>query len=316
MTPPTRRFPSIACVLLALGLTPSTLLGQPRTEPSPLAPGDLKMPIFDTRTPIYDSTGPQAKSANPVVAEVDGRPVTLAEVSDAIAELPPSVRSMAFADLFPNVLAQLERQQVLIIRAQQQGLDEDPAVRRKVKAAADRVMANELLEHEIGKTITEQSLLDRYSQDIAKKPGPDEVHLRVIMVPTEEAARAIIAELRGGADFATVAKRSSTDPTASAGGDLGFLSMEGLNAEVGSVAFAMQPGQFTPYPFRTPAGWFVVKVEERRAGHVPTFPESREQLRQALLRKGVADVLSQAMKDITIREFSLNGKEVANGAEK
>jgi parvulin-like peptidyl-prolyl isomerase len=123
-------------------------------------------------------------------------------------------------------------------------------------------------------------------------------------------------ELRSGADFATVAKRSSVDPTASAGGDLGFLAMGGLNAEVGSVAFSMQPGQFTPYPFRTSAGWFIVKVEERRAGRVPTFPEAREQLRQTLLREGTGDVVTRSMKDITIREFNLNGKEVVSDAAK
>jgi peptidyl-prolyl cis-trans isomerase C len=316
MTLPNRWLPSMACALLALGLSPGPVLGQAKPEPSPLTPGDLKRPMFDTRTPVYGATDQQAKSANAVVADIDGRAVTLGEVSDAIAELPPSVRSLPFADLFPSVLARLERQQVLVIRAQQQALDEDPVVRRKVKAAADRAMANELLEHEIGKTITEQSLLDRYSKDIANKPGPDEVHLRVIMVPTEAAARAIIAELRSGADFATVAKRSSTDPTASAGGDLGFLAMEGLNAEVGSVAFSMQPGQFTPYPFRTSAGWFIAKVEERRAGRVPTFAESREQLRQTLLRDGVDNVIIRAMGDITIREFNLNGKEVAGDIAK
>ena len=297
----------MACALVVFGLSPRPVRGQPP------APGDLNRSIVDTSTPIYNAGGEQGQSADAVVAEIDGRSVTLGDVADAIADLPPSLRSLSLAELFPNVRAQLERQQMLVIRAQQQGLDEDPVVRRRMKAAAERVLANALLEHEIGKTITEQSLLERYSKDVANKPGPDEVHLRVSMMPTEAAARAIIAELRAGADFAAVARRASTDPTASSGGDLGVLTMDGLNAEVGSVAISMQPGQFTAYPFRTSTGWFVVKVEERRTGRVPTFPESREKLRQAILREGVGQVVTQALQTATIREFDLNGKEVVAG---
>ena len=236
----------------------------PKPDPSPLAPGDLKRPIFDTQTPVYDEAHAQEKSAGTVVAEVDGRAVTLGDVGDAIKELPANLAARPFADLFPSVLAKLVRQQALVIRAHQQGLDEDPAVQRKVKAAADQALANELLHHEIARTITEQALLDRYNKDIAGKPGPEEAHVRVIMTPTREAATALIAELRSGADFATVAKRSSQDTTASIGGDLGYVQLGGLNAEVGAVAFSLQPGQFTPFPVSSAGAWFIVKVEDRR----------------------------------------------------
>jgi peptidyl-prolyl cis-trans isomerase C len=309
---------SAICTVLALGVSPASVLGQaaPEPDPSPLAPGDLKHPIFDTSKPVYDTAHEQEKSAGTVVAEVEGRSITLGDVSDAIAELPPSVKSLPFDDLYPSVLAQLVRQQALVIRAQHQALDEDPAVRRKVKAASDRVMADQVLEHEIRPTITEQALLERYNKDIANKPGPDEVHLRVIMVPTEEAAQGIITELQAGADFATLAKRSSTDSTASVGGDLGFLRMDGLNAEVGSVAFAIQPGQFTPHPFHTSGGWFVVKVEERRPGPTLTFAEAREGLVQTMLHEGVGDVVTRAMKDVTVREYSIGGKELTGDTTK
>jgi peptidyl-prolyl cis-trans isomerase C len=284
----------------------------PKPDPSPLAPGDLKRPIFDTQTPVYDAAHVQEKSASTVVAEVDGRAVTLGDVGDAIKEMPASMSAMPFADLFPGVLAQLVRQQALVIRAQQQALDEDPAVRRKVKAAADRVMANELLHQEISRTVTEQALLDRYSKEIAGKPGPVEAHVRVIMAPTEEAATGLIAELRGGADFATLAKRSSLDTTAPVGGDLGYVRLDGLNAEVGAVAFAMQPGQFAPFPVRSAGAWFVVKVEDRRQRATPPFAEVRGRLEGEMLREGVPDVVTRALAAVTMREYNINGKEVAN----
>lgn len=309
----------LMCAFLLLGqLWSGVVWAQPGppAAPSPLAPGDLKRPIFDTSKIVSDTSHEQEKSATTVVAEVDGRAVTLGDVSDAIAELPPNMKSVPFDDLYPSVLDQLVRQQALVIRAQQQAVDEDPVVRRKLKAATNQVLADQMLQHEIMPTITEQALLDRYNKDIASKPGPDEVHLRVIMTSTEEAARALIAELKAGADFATLAKRSSTDSTASIGGDLGFLRMEGLNPEVGSVAFALPAGQFTPYPFRSSGGWFIVKVEERRSGKAVSFAEAREGLVQTMLKEGVADVIAKAMKDVTVREYNINGKEATGDVPK
>ncbi len=281
----------------------------PAADPSPLAPGDLKHPIFDTRTPVYDTNDQQEKSASTVVADVDGRAVTLGDVRDAIAVLPPSTKNLPFAQLFPGVLHKLILQQALVIRAQHQGLDEDPVVRRAVKAASDQVMANTLLEHEISRSITEAALLDRYNKEIAGKPGPEEAHIRVIMVPTEAAANGIIKELRGGADFAALAKRSSEDGSAPAGGDVGFVVREALTPEIGAVAFSLPPGQFTPYPVRSIGAWFVLKVEDRRQQPTPPFSAARADLRREMLREGVPALAKTALADVSVREFDFTGKE-------
>jgi peptidyl-prolyl cis-trans isomerase C len=304
--------------LLYAAVTAGSAFAQamPPADPSPLAPGDLKRPIFDTQTSAYDTSNAQAKSAGTVVAEVDGRAVTLGDVADAIKLLPPNMAALPFDDLFASIVANLVRQQALVIRAQQQGLDEDPVIRRKLKAATDQAMANALLQHEIEPTISEQALLERYKQDYAGKPGPDEVHIRVIMAHTEEAATALIGELRGGADFAALAKRSSVDTTASTGGDVGFVRRDGVTPEVGAAAFALPAGQFTPFAVLSNGAWFIVKVEERRQGSVPGFAAVRNKLEQAMMKERVGDVVAKAMAGVTVREYSINGKEFGDPASR
>lgn len=281
----------------------------PKAGPSPLAPGDLKTPIFNTITPVYNLSDAQAKSASVVVAQVDGRAITLGDVRDAIAELPPTMREIPFEDLFPGVVSQLIRQQALAIRAQRQALDDDPAIRRKMKAVSDRILGDELLRRETAKSITEAALLARYDKDIAGKPGPDQVHVRVIMVPTEQEATGIIQELRDGADFAKLAKRSSKDTSASVGGDAGFVTLDQLTSEVGAVVFAMSPGQFTPFPVRSVGAWFVLKVEERRHQPVRAFSVVRDELRQTMIREAAPDVVTAALAAVTVRAYDINGKE-------
>ncbi|HBK05027.1 MAG TPA: hypothetical protein DDZ81_04100 [Acetobacteraceae bacterium] len=307
----------VISALMSTGTT-AAVAQAPKADPSPFAPGDLKAPIFDTQTPIYSSQDAQAKSANTVVADVDGRAITLGDVQDAINELPPAVKNLPFDDLFPGVVAQLVRQQALAIRAQRQALDEDPAVRRKIKAVSDRMLGDELIRREASSPITEAALLNRYNKDVAGKPGPEEVHVRVIMVTTEDEALGIIRELRAGADFATLAKRSSKDPTASAGGDAGFVTLNQLTPEVGGAVFALEPPHFTAYPVHSAGAWFVLKAEERRREAAQPFSAVREALYEAMTREGASDVITAALAGVTARLFDLNGKEaktVADGKE-
>ncbi len=297
---------------LLLGLLSSSgALAQaaPQGDPSPFAPGNLRRPIFDTSKPIVDTSHVQERSAATVVAEVDGRAITLGDVSDAIAALPPGMQSTPFEELYPSVVDRLAEREALVIRAQQQALDEDPVIRRKLKAATNQVLADEMLKRAIMPSITEEALLGRYNKDVANKPGPDEVHLRVIMTANEETARGLIAELKAGADFAALAKRSSTDSSASVGGDLGFMRMDALNAEVGSVAFVLVPGQFTQYPFRSAGGWFIVKVEERRTAKTLSYADARSILEQIMLRETAQVVAARAITGVAIREFDINGRE-------
>jgi peptidyl-prolyl cis-trans isomerase C len=322
------RCPGLAVLALLAGasLPFTAALGQATTAPaarsaapsatpmaaptaSPAAPGDLNKPAFDTLTPLYDMANRLENNANTVVAEVDGRAITLGDVGDLIRNLPPSLGALPFESLYPGAVEQLVKQQALVVRAQRQGLDEDPVVRRQVKEAADHTLANALLHHEIMQTITEAALLDRYNKDVAGKPGPLEVRVRVIMVPTEAEAAALIHELQGGADFATVAKRSSKDATAPVGGDLGYRRLEALNPEVGSVAFSLAAGQITLYPVKSAGSWFIVKAEDRRQQATPPYAVVREQLVQAMLRDGVAEVVKQALSGVVVREYNFTGKE-------
>jgi peptidyl-prolyl cis-trans isomerase C len=302
----------LLAAFLSLGLTLRLAIAQPagKSPPSPVEPGDLTKPVFDTKTPLYDAAPAFDKAANTVVAEVEGRPITMGDVGDAIRALPPNLAKLSFETLYPGILRQLINQQALVVRASQQGVDEEPAVRRRVKAAADRQLSEEYMQRELSKGITETALLERYNRDISGRPGEEEASVRVILTDTEKAAADVIAELRGGADFTTVARRVSKDPTAPAGGDLGYVTRGGLNPQVGAVAFALPPGQVAPYPVRVEARWFVVKVDDRRRRPTPGFASVREQLRQSMIREGVVAFAAAALKDLKVREFDFLGHEI------
>ena len=133
------------------------------------------------------------------------------------------------------------------------------------------------------------------------------MHGRAILVPTKAAAEDIIAKLAAGGDFATLARQSSTDATAGAGGDLGFVQVGNVTPLVGAVLFALRPGEVTAYPVQTPAGWFVLQAEARRRAPTPNFAEARDQLEAECQRDELAAVVKAALVGMVIHTYDMNG---------
>jgi parvulin-like peptidyl-prolyl isomerase len=100
-----------------------------------------------------------------------------------------------------------------------------------------------------------------------------------ILVATEEAAKQIKAELDQGADFATLARDRSTDPSnKDKGGDLDWFPKGIMAPEFEQAAFA-QPVGVTGEPVQTQFGWHIIKVLEKSETR-PVAPNLLDQLRQ------------------------------------
>jgi peptidyl-prolyl cis-trans isomerase D len=96
------------------------------------------------------------------------------------------------------------------------------------------------------------------------------------------AATAILAQLRGGADFATVAKKSSEDTgSAAKGGDLGCFPRHTMVDEFENVAFSAKPGELSE-PVKTQYGYHIIKVTEKREGKVKPLETVKEAIRAEL----------------------------------
>jgi peptidyl-prolyl cis-trans isomerase C len=237
-----------------------------------------------------------AAAEDPLLARVDGQEVRMSDVAAVASEvLPPELRAVPPAALMQMLPPEVSRQLVdraiteraLVSAARAAGLDRDEEVRRRIRRAEEQELQQALLTREVGGKVTDAAIRDRYDQEAAKRQGEPEVHARHILVPTEAAAREAMAELARGADFAEVAKRRSTGPGADRGGDLGFFKRGDMVPEFAEAAFALQPGQVSAAPVRSPFGWHVIKVEERRAAAAPPFEDAKPQLQRQMLEEGV-----------------------------
>lgn len=149
---------------------------------------------------------------------------------------------------------------------------------------ADQLLVSRLFDVVAGGvTVDEAELREIFRARRADLATPVRRELGNIVVADRSAARAVLAEVRGGTPFAEVARTRSLDAaTRDAGGALGLVARNELEGEYAEVAFSTPVGQVFG-PVRTESGWNVGRVERQVAAVPATYAQVREQLRQTVL---------------------------------
>jgi peptidyl-prolyl cis-trans isomerase C len=245
---------------------------------------------------------------NTVVARVDGTELHLSDVEAAQQSLPPQAQKLPLEQIYPMLIERLVDGALITEAGRKEHLEQDPELRVRLKRYEDRLIQEAYLNRAIKAAETEGQLKARYETLAKDKAGEEEVHAQHILVKTEDEAKSVIVELDKGADFGELAKKYSTDPSASSGGDLGYFGHNDMVKEFADAAFALSPGQYSKTPVKTEFGWHVIKVEDRRAGKTPSFEEAREQLSRDLAHEVIDAKLQDLRGAAKIEEFGLDGK--------
>ena len=154
---------------------------------------------------------------------------------------------------------------------------------------------------------------------------PEQVRARHILIavapdatPAQKAAAKAKAEdllkqIKGGADFAKLAKQFSDDPgNRNSGGDLGYFEQSQMVKPFSDAAFAMKAGELTVV--QTQYGYHVIQVEDHKLAHVETLEEARPHIVEALRHRAGAEQAHQAI-DQDLAD-ALGGKGLQELADK
>ena len=258
--------------------------------------------------PLGAAAWAEGAAGDPVVARVNGVEIHHSDVLRTIASLPAQVRQMPTESVFPAVLDQMVNGKLVAAAAAAQKLDQDPEFKEKMKVAEERVMQELFLTRAVKARITDEALNARYKKYLEENPPQDEVRASHILVASEAEAKALIDQLKGGADFAKLAKEKATDAAAAAqGGDLGYFTREAMVAPFAEAAFAGTVGKVIDTPVHTQFGWHVIRVDDRRKAPPPTLAEVRGDLENELSQEIVASVVADMRAKASIEEFSSDG---------
>ena len=161
---------------------------------------------------------------------------------------------------------------------------------------------------------TEEAEHKAYDEAAKAQPPEPEVHARHILLPTEEEAKAALARIKAGEDFAKVATELSKD-TAGDGGDLGWFTKDRMVPEFADAAFKLEPGQVSD-PVKSQFGWHIIKVEAKRMKTFPPFEQVKDQagaLCRAKSADGADHLVARQGQDRTVRRGGQAGRTRQTG---
>jgi peptidyl-prolyl cis-trans isomerase SurA len=138
----------------------------------------------------------------------------------------------------------------------------------------------------------------------------DQTHARHILIKVNEQtseadAKAKIDRLRerivGGANFDEIARANSEDASGAKGGDLGWLSPGDTVRDFEQAMEKLPVGEVSQ-PIRTPFGWHLIQVLERRKQDV-TVERRREQARQAIRQRKSDEQFEEFVRQLRDRTY-------------
>jgi len=219
----------------------------------------------------------RAADSDPAIARVNGVDIRESDLAFAEEEIGGNMPTMPAEQKRDYLVTYLTDVIVLSQAAEKQRLGDRPDVKQRLLFDRNRLLMEAMLQDAGKAALSDAELHKVYDEAVKQMPAEEEVRARHILVPTEDEAKAILAQLKKGADFATLAKEKSKDPSAADGGDLGYFTREQMVPEFAEVAFKLDKGQISD-PVKTQFGWHIIKVEDKRVKPTPTFDQVKGQI--------------------------------------
>ncbi len=247
---------------------------------------------------VYASAPLGAQSMAPaapkdmVAATVNGQPIMESDIQSFHKTLAPQYQQIPFEQLRSQLIEQMIDQIIVANAARKEGYHKRPDIQQRIATITQSILNEIYISEKIKAAVTDAKVRDLYQKSIALESRHEEVRARHILVKTKAEAMAVIAEVKGGADFAAVAKAKSTGPSGRNGGDLGYFGFKQMVPPFSKAAFALKPGEFTTEPVKTQFGWHVIKVEDRRVAGSGNFEQASQKIRQELTDKVYQDTLA------------------------
>jgi foldase protein PrsA len=133
--------------------------------------------------------------------------------------------------------------------------------------------------------ITNTQVAAFFKQNHAALDKPEQVRARHILVPDLKTAQLVEAKLKSGGDFAALAKQYSADPASKdKGGELGFFGHGQMVQPFDAAAFSLPVGKISE-PVKSPFGYHIIQVEEKKPAVKATLAGSDAQIRTTMMQQ-------------------------------
>jgi peptidyl-prolyl cis-trans isomerase C len=239
------------------------------------------------------------------IAVVNGKPVPKARADALMAQV--TRQAQARGQQLPPDIDRLIRDKLVldemfVQEAERRGLAASPDYKLQMELARESILVQALLaDYEKKNPVSDADIRAEYDKFKSQASGT-EYRARHILVEKEEDAKALIAQIKGGAKFEELAKKNSKDPgSGENGGDLDFAAANAYVPEFSQAMTKLKKGEMTETPVKTQFGYHIIKLEDTRDAQLPSLDDVKPQIQQRLSQQRMAsfrdDIRNKAKTD-------------------
>jgi peptidyl-prolyl cis-trans isomerase C len=226
------------------------------------------------------------------IAVVNGKPVPKARADAIVSQVQKQAAARGQQlppDLEKMVRDKVVTDEILSQEAERRGLAASPDFKSQMEIARQSILIG-LLSQDLDKksAISDADVQKEYDKFKAQASGT-EYKVRHILVEKEDEAKAVLAQLKAGAKFEDLAKKSSKDPgSAPNGGELDFAAPSSYVPEFSQAMVALKKGDTTEAPVKTQFGYHIIRLDDTRAAQFPALADVKTQIQQRLSQQKAA----------------------------
>jgi peptidyl-prolyl cis-trans isomerase C len=252
--------------------------------------------VFALSAALVASTAAFAQN----IAVVNGKPIPKAR-EDAWVEQLKKQGQQDSPKMREQVKDQLIQREVFMQEVQKRGLADKPEVKFQLDVQRQNALIQALMRDELARNpITDAEIKAAYEEQ-KKATGGKEYKVRHILVESEAEAKDITAQIKKGAKFEDLAKKSKDPGSAQRGGELDWAGAGNYVKPFSDAMVKLDKGQMTEAPVQSQFGWHVIRVDDIREAQFPPLEQVTPQIREALQQQKVAAFAEQLRKSAKIQ---------------
>lgn len=224
-----------------------------------------------------------ALAEDKVVATINGMPVTDADLAIADSEIGADMGTMPALQKRMSLLEFLIDNQLFAEAADTEKLGQGPEFETRLKYLKRRALRELYFEKVIKASVSDADARKVYDDQVKLIKPEEEVSARHILVESEDKAKELKEKIKGGGDFAALAKENSKDTGSKEdGGNLGYFGHGQMVPQFEEVVFKLAKGDVSD-PVKTQFGWHLIKIEDKRMKAPPAFDIVKDRIIQSQL---------------------------------
>ncbi len=207
--------------------------------------------------------------ADEIVAIVNGAEITKEDINKFVVKSIPGATFSTLTNIQKKaVIHQMIDRRLFLENAQKMEIEKSAEYQKDLKKLQENLLLDYWMKEEVESlNISEKDLRQYYHNNKDKFLKPASVKVRHILLPTEDEAITLIAELENSTnlkeDFIRLAKTESIGPSAKNGGALEWFVFDQMVPEFSKASFALKVNTITTKAVKTQFGYHIIYLEEK-----------------------------------------------------